>query len=568
MKMTRTSTVTRPMALLVVALLLLVGCSSGPASVAPSSDAASLPASGAALVGGVDVGAEVQVFAALDPAAQESELRTLSATVERQLMAISGLEADLGGATEADAAYAQLSGAMQKSVEQWTAQPGFGRTGGQVPAADTPSAGGLIATTVIIVAMGAEAAVGATNNVKSGKSLTDTTTQPDGAGGEKQPGSMTISGSSKEASMEAGTEVTANGVTGKIKTVITVAPCPDANGQFTATTKMTSSIAKAGATTGSNLTVEVAVTGQVDDDAQLVGQEVEIRTQSAQFASGKGQFIDVSMSWNDTGGKTTGYKGQLNRTGGAVTEEFTRDQITWSILMAQAAKDKALAAAKQGWESGRCVALDPTTSPSKRTGLKPSASVTITAAPRSKIDGAAVGGTVKGALNGDSSLDPAGSKVPADATFTYVAPDEKDKSATVSLEARSKRGVAKAELAFDTKTGGYDLNGSVETAPGGTKVTGQTCDVTEPFTAEASGDMNGTINFTPTSDVAGTLTFKGVLGSAPFKLTGKGTYTVNVPPGADAGTLDWTWSVTTYTPLGNPTGGGPVTISMTPAEGC
>lgn len=95
--------------------------------------------------------------------------------------------------------------------------------------------------------------------------------------------------------------------------------------------------------------------------------------------------------------------------------------------------------------------LEPTTDPAKRKGLEPSDAVSITAAPRSKVDGGPVGGTVTATLNGDSSVDPAGSKVKADARFAYVAPAEKDKSASVSLEARSKRGVAKAELAFDTK---------------------------------------------------------------------------------------------------------------------
>ena len=199
------------------------------------------------------------------------------------------------------------------------------------------------------------------------------------------------------------------------------------------------------------------------------------------------------------------------------------------------AQDKAVEAAKKGWESGRCVALEPTTSPGKRTGLKPSTAVTITAAPRSKIDGAATGGTVTATLNGASSVDPAGSKVPADATFAYVAPGEKDKSATVSLEARSKRGVAKASVAFDTKAGGYALKGSIPTAPGGTRITGATCDVTQPFTAESSGDMVGTITFTPTDDVSGKVAFKGRVGNAPLKITGKGTYVVNVPPGVRLG---------------------------------
>ena len=183
--------------------------------------------------------------------------------------------------------------------------------------------------------------------------------------------------------------------------------------------------------------------------------------------------------------------------------------------MAMMLQDKAVEAAKKGWESGRCVVLEPTTSPGKRTGLKPSTAVTITAAPRSKIDGAATGGTVTATLNGASSVDPAGSKVPADATFAYVAPGEKDKSATVALEARSKRGVAKASVAFDTKAGGFALKGSIPTAPGGTRITGATCDVTQPFTAESSGDMVGTITFTPTDDVSGKVAFKGRVGQCP-----------------------------------------------------
>ena len=72
--------------------------------------------------------------------------------------------------------------------------------------------------------------------------------------------------------------------------------------------------------------------------------------------------------------------------------------------------------------------------------------------------------------------------------------------------------------------------------------------MTKPFTAETTGDMLGTITFTPTSDVAGTLTYTGKVFNAPFKLSGSGKYTVNVPAGADTGTLDWKWSVTTLHP--------------------
>jgi hypothetical protein len=498
-------------------LLAVAGCS--------SSSTASSSAAGptADLIGGVDVGAELAAFGALDPAAQDSEVRRLSADVDRQLIAMSGLETEIGGPEQAAAAYAQVSQDLETAVRAWTTQPDFGRFGAHVPTADTPSAGGMIAVNLILVAMGAEAAVVATNDLKGDKPASETTTQPDGKDGEKQPGSMTISGSAGSAGLEAGTEITANGVTGKINTAVTVAPCPDVNGQFTATTKMTSSISKAGANTGSNLTVDVAVTGQVDDDAQLVGYELEVNTQSAQFESGKGQFVDISVSWNDTAGTSGGYKGQVNRTGGKVTDEFAEAQVRMGVLMAVVAKDKALEAAKKGWESGRCVRLEPTTSPEKRKDLKPSTSVTITAAPRSKIDGGAVGGTVTATLSGDTSVEPSGSKVKADAKFTYVAPGEKDKSASVALEARSKRGVAKADVVFDTKPGGYVASGGGS----GIVVSGSVPDLSAPFTLTGTGTgFTVTFDYTPTAPDgrSGTLRYSGKGGGVTLK--GTGDYTI------------------------------------------
>ncbi len=542
-------------ALTLCGLLALTGCSSSSESAAP--DAAS---------GGSDELAAVQAFAALPRAEQEQELRALTASMDRQLMTMSGLEAELGGPAQADTAYAAVSAGILDLAQGFVDQPDFGRFGARVVTEDAPSMGGLMFGNLMIAALAQDAAVSSTNDIPPGKPATETKDMSDPASGGE--GAMKVTGDAAKGSLDVGGTVTVGGVTGTLKTLITVAPCPDAKGQFTSTTTMTASVTSAGGSTGSNLTVEVTIVGQVDDDAQLVSYDVDTRTQSAEFANSKGMYADQSVGWSVGGSGWSDYRAKVNRTGGKVTDAFVAEQGKWGQLMAVATMDKAVEAAKKGWESGRCVTLEPTTAPGKRTGLKPSAPVTITAPPRSKIDGTAVGGTVTATLNGDSSVDPSGSKVPADATLAYVAPGEKDKSATVSLEARSKRGVAKASVAFDTKAGGYALEGSIATAPAGTQITGATCDVTKPFTAESTGDMVGTIIFTPTSDVAGTLRFTGRVGNAPLKITGKGKYTVNIPEGADAGTLDWTWSVTTYTPLGNRTGSGPVTLAMTPSATC
>ena len=459
---------------------------------------------------------------AMDPAAQEGELRTITASLDRQLMTMSGLEKELGGAQAADAAYATLSAAVLKASGATVAEPSFGRFAAHLPASDTPSIGGMMFGNYLVVALGTGAVVDGTNNLKPGDPSTDTQSKDYAGEGSKGSGELTITGAANKAELTAGMEITADGLTGKLKSIVTIAPCPDAKGQFTSTTTMTASVTKAGGSTGSNVTIEQTIKGQVDDNAQLVGYDAETRTQTAQFVSGKGQFIDTSLGWTVSGEKWSNYHGGLNRTGGAVTTAFAKENVAWGLLTAVMIQGRAVEAAQKGWESGRCVALEPTTSPSKRTGLTPSATVSITAAPRSKVDGQPVGGSVTATLAGETSVSPAGSKVKADATFSYVAPAEKDKTATVSLEARSKRGVAKADVSFNTKKGGYTASGG---GPGIT-VTGTVPDLAAPFTLKGDGaGFTVDFDYTPAADGrSGSLAYSGKGGGVSLK--GTGTYTV------------------------------------------
>jgi hypothetical protein len=110
--------------------------------------------------------------------------------------------------------------------------------------------------------------------------------------------------------------------------------------------------------------------------------------------------------------------------------------------------------------------------------------------------------------------------VPADADFTYDAPGERDKTGTVQLEARSKRGIGKATIEFDTKQFGY-------VASGGTTVTftGTIPDLAAPFTLAGTGPgFNVDFSFAPTSDRGGALTYTGSGGGVT--LSGSGTYTI------------------------------------------
>ena len=102
---------------------------------------------------------------------------------------------------------------------------------------------------------------------------------------------------------------------------------------------------------------------------------------------------------------------------------------------------------------------------------------------------------------GGASVEPLSTKVPADATFNYLAPDEPNKSGTVSLEARSKRGVAKADITLDTAAqNAYIVVGGLEDF----QVNQTVCDIMGPFelvspgvaTMSLSGGLSGTYSVT------------------------------------------------------------------------
>jgi hypothetical protein len=495
----------------------LVGCSASPASESPTGSTPPAVTSSSA-----DELAVLQQFAALPAAEQQAQLQALTESMDRELMTMSGLEEELGGAAKADAAYAALSAQVRLFAQGIVDTPDFGRFGASVAAEDAPTMGGMMFGNFMVGGLIQDAAVDVAKDVAPG-----TSKGPESEGLGNAPsggkGSLSAEGDLAKSSLGVEGEFTVDGITGKLKTVVTVSPCPDAKGQFTSKTTMTASVTSAKGSTGSNLTIEMEIKGQVDDDAQLVSYDTDTRTQSAKFENGKGQYVDQTVGWTVAGKDWSNYRGKVNRTGGNATQEFAVDQGKWSTFTAMMMQDKAVEAAKKGWQSGRCVKLEPTTQPGKRTGLKPSASLTITAAPRSKIDGGPVGGTVTAQLNGDTSVDPAGSKVKADASFAYVGPGEKDKSATVALEARSKRGVAKADVVFDTKSKGYVASG------GGTgmSVSGSVPDLAAPFTLQGQGTgFTVSFDYVPTSadGRSGTLTYSGSGGGVTMK--GTGTYSI------------------------------------------
>ncbi len=308
-------------------------------------------------------------------------------------------------------------------------------------------------------------------------------------------------------------ETTVDGMNVKMLNKLKANYCPDPSGKIEVEMSSTASLSRGAK--GANTKIDVHVTRYVDDDAKMEALDVEQHVESAAFGSGAGTFVDLSQ-----GMSTRGDGPNYNRVNRASSHATDSDAVVAGAL-ANILQLMAIAASEMTrdvWEKGGCVKLDTPTTPAGRNGVKPDTPFSIVAQPRSKVDGSSVGGTVRADLTGDSSLDPASTKVRADASFTYVAPGERKMEAKLTFEARSRRGIATAELAFNTNAAAYRAEGGADEFQG----TGVVCDLAEQFFIEGSGV---TVRFEPESPVGGRYSYSGKMSG--FEVFGHGVYTVN-----------------------------------------
>ncbi|MFT4180041.1 MAG: hypothetical protein QM612_11385 [Thermomonas sp.] len=364
--------------------------------------------------------------------------------------------------------------------------------------------------------------------------------------------------------------VNESGVSGKTKVKIKIEACPDADGKLTITMDTDSSMHVSGkAGTGGYVRSQLRYERYLDDDAHLIdddtGSASEMHIGIGGFENYEGQHMDVTL------GVERGRKGFATRHGDSGfnilfrPEEYTHANtlIAQAFRFQQAMAEFMLrgAGTKGGpWESGRCVNLKPTTTPAKRKGAKPSTQFEIVAEPRAASDGAPTGGTVKATLSGGNRLSQDGVKVPADARYTYTAPEKRDESASIAFEARSKRGVGKATLEFDTKRKqGYHFS-----CGGHDPIEQDVCGIDRPFVLngklfghELSGGQSGTTKIVRHPQVPG------------VKWNGSGTYVMSFPDGEDQpGTMTVNAGGTTATVQASAHTTGGEQCVLTPLEDC
>ena len=464
-----------------LALLVLAACSPQQDGQAPGKPAADSPIAAA--------NAEFARLQAQGTDATAREITKLEYALTRRLMKAGGLDAALGGEAKADSAltalfvdYERKARALQTELPKAFAPANEGGGGG---IGGAEGWGGAAASSVLGGSQAETAARAWENGVDRGETTGHAEAN---IGGDH----VSVDWTGDSATMTS--EVEGNipgGLKGKVKTTVSLKTCPDAEGKVVAEFESNSSVAAGGASADSR--VKSKVTAFVDDDANLIDDKLDSQSSAQQSTSG-GAHVDAN---DDLFTVTGAAGGKTNAMSGGATEADGK-MAQGMASMGRYAARQAILAAQKAWQSGKCVKLEVRSDPAKRKGAKPNTAYTLFAEPRAISDGQPTGGTVKATLNGGNRLNPTG-KVKADAKFDYANPEQKEQSATIDFEARSKRGVGKATLEFDTKKGGYRI-----ALDNGESIT--TCDITKPFSGKIGAGMI-TLNFTPSGDKGGSMAF-------------------------------------------------------------
>ena len=452
-----------PVAALAVTLLAAVcACSPSPS---PSPPAEKSMAPAAAVPSHVPGKAEVDRFLAEGPEPTWQKLRPVDYWLHYKLMQATGIERELGGEAQAIAALQALGDAYERMLRG--AEVDLPK---MIPAAFTGEG-----MTSGFTGMGMGGFLGLmTGGMLSGavsrmsdKDLADLVNRGPIKFGSGDGNSAVEFGKDGSLSQSLEFEINEKGLNGKVRIKTRMDACPDPQGRVSVDLDVDSQMSVSGKPgTGGYVRSNFKYERYLDDDAHLIdtaeGGASNLRIQMGGSENFQGQSVDLTTG-HERGGKPIfehhdeqGFSifqpGDVERTKLLLQGAETLQTLIAEFML------RGLGTGSP-WESGHCIDLKVTSSPGKRKGIKPSTAFDIDARPRAKADGASVGGTVMATLSGGASLQPASGKVPADAQYGYAGPAKKKEKATIDFESRSKRGVGKASLEFDTNESAYRIKG-------------------------------------------------------------------------------------------------------------
>lgn len=530
----------RCLSYLTLSLLTLAAC---------SPDTGKPAAQVAAARSHVPTQADVNRFLAEGPEPTLQALRPLDFWLQYKMMQATGIEQALGGETQAIAALKALGDAYERKLRSAEANAPK-----MIPAAFT---GEGMSSGLAGLGMGAFAGMmtggmmGGAISSMSDKDLAELVKAGPIKFDDKTGGAALQVGEDGSLTQSLTFDVNENGLNGKVKMKIHMDGCPDPEGKVTVNLDVDSAMSVSGKPgTGGHVHTQFSYERYLDDDAHLISgndggasnmriqiggaenfqrQQVEITT--GYERGGKGIFIH-----HDESGFSIFHPEEVER-----AKEMIRAAELLNTVVAEAMLRGMGSSTGSPWEGGHCVKLDVTSDPGKRKGIRPNTAFDIDAKPRAKADGAPTRGTVTATLSGGSALQPASGKVPADAKYQYAGPDKKDQTASIAFEARSKRGVGKATLAFDTKKGGYHIVGGQNDFKANTTV----CSIDGPFDIPSGAGI--VMHMSPSGEQGGSWTQTG--SAAGVTWSGGGNYTLTLDTGGN-GTLSASGTSTIKTPMG------------------
>lgn len=541
---------------LIAASLLLMACGKTPDKESPPPAAATH----------VPTRAQMATFVAEGPDPTLRKLAVADYWLHYKLMQASGIERELGGEAQAIAALQALGNAYERKLRGAEADmPKL------VPAAFT---GEGMASGFMGMGMGGFLGMMTGGTVGSAVgSMSDEHLAELVAKGplkfDNKSGSAEIQlGKDGSISQSMEFEVNEGGLNGKVAIKTRMTACPDKEGRVEVAMDVDSRMSVTGKPgTGGSIHSTFKYERFLDDDAHLMdsddGSASSLRIKMSGSENFQSQSVDITVGRQRGGEPIFENHGEQGLSIFRPKEvEHTRQLLQSAALLQALIAEFTLrglgSATGAPWESGRCVKLDVTSNPSKRKGIRPNTAFDIEARPRATADGRPAGGTVTAALRGGSSLQPASGKVPADAKYGYAGPDKKNEEASIAFEARSKRGVGKATLEFDTRqVRAYAAEGGLDDFHG----TGTICDLAQQFTISGSGN---TVTFTPSSDRGGSYSYQGNMSG--IGVSGSGTYTASADE--HGGTITGTGNGCVQTPMGTHCGNGTEIYRLTPIAPC
>lgn len=536
-----------------LALLLLAGCSRAPPSPGIAEPSVAAPSR-------TPTRAQVDAFRAQGPEPALQALRPLDYWLHYAVLRGTGVEEALGGEAQAVAALRALATDYERQARG--AEADVPRLW---PAAFTGEGMGAGFLGLGLGAFGGLLVGGSIQGMVAGMSderLAELASAgPANVGGDK---GMSIS-VGQDGSIDQRFDYegkVAEGLNGRIKLKMSMPACPDANGRIRIESDIDSSVQVTGkAGTGGYVRSHFVYDRWVDDDARLLegntGSASDMRIRLGGFENYEGQHVELSAGWTREGKETFQNHHESGYSLFRMDEVARTQQLLQGAQLLQALMAEVMLRGTP-WESGRCVELQATSSPARRTGIRPNTAFDLEAMPRARADGAPAGGTVTATLSGGASLQPSSGKVPADARYAYAGPEQEDAEASIAFEARSRRGVGRATLAFDTRrVRAYAAAGGLDDFHG----TGTIYNLAEPFTISGGGN---TVTFTPTSDAGGSYRYAGNMGG--IGVYGNGRYTVSADAGG--GTLTGSGNGCVKTPMGTRCGSGTERYVLTPIAAC